>query len=479
MPDVRVLNELQIKKNGVVATYRLGTVNGYYNPTDGKFYEEVTHVTEIEGTPNLVYADIAGNALYIYKTATSSFVKVSGEGGGSADNLKFGYLNDEDGKFYEDDQYQVEISGNADYLFIGLDNNTIYRYDTSDTAFVAIGGGESSGGTIEGYYNSEDGKFYQEETFVTEIPGQAGMLYVDLSENKTYRYDESETEFIVVGGGGTEYQAGFGIDIDDDTIKTTDFVGTQAQWDALTATEKAAYDFVHITDDITNVNYSPGHAISDGTSEKTQREILEFNGFDVTDDSINGKTKIAEVPYTAGDGIEITNKEISVGDEISRTWTGTKAEWDAISDKSIYDGWIINITDDAAVGSGPVVDVVEDGNLNAVTSNAVYDALVDKPALIRLSCTKGKTYTITVSNKQSPMLFMNQRYGATTTSNTPGLIYCFGDQRSALLTIQAFVDFSLTRKGDGTFTAQNSGNTNSVLFILTTSYNEIIITEDT
>ena len=78
MPEIRVLNELQIKQNGVTNTYRLGTVNGYYNPTDGKFYEEVSHVTEIEGAPNLVYADIAGNNLYIWKESTSSFVKVSG-----------------------------------------------------------------------------------------------------------------------------------------------------------------------------------------------------------------------------------------------------------------------------------------------------------------------------------------------------------------------------------------------------------------
>ena len=107
MPDVRVLNELQIKKNGVVATYRLRTVNGYYNPTDGKFYEEVTHVTEIEGAPNLVYADISGNTLYIYKTSTSSFVQVSGSGGGlnyvdtlpSPPNIKdaiYGYYSTED-----------------------------------------------------------------------------------------------------------------------------------------------------------------------------------------------------------------------------------------------------------------------------------------------------------------------------------------------------------------------------------------------
>lgn len=389
MPDIRVLNELTIKKDGVSNTYKLGTVNGYYNPTDGKFYEDSSHVTEIEGAPNLVYVDIAGNALYIYKTATSSFVKVSGSGG-SADNLKFGYLNDEDGKFYEDDQYQVEIPGNADYLFIGLDNDTIYRYDTSNTAFIAIGGGSSTGGTIEGYYNENDGKFYEESSYTTEITGQAGYLYVDLSTNKTYRYDITNTEFIVVGGGGTEYQAGigiditngvisgdykagFGIEIDNDTIKTTDFVGTQADWNSLTPAQQAEYDFVHITDDSSSIVYKPGHSISDGTSEKTQRDGLVFDGFEVTDDSTNEVTKIAEIPYTAGDGIEITNKEVSVGDEISRTWTGTKAEWDAISDKSIYDGWIINITDDAAVGSGPVVDVVEDGNLNAVTSNAVYD----------------------------------------------------------------------------------------------------------
>ena len=321
MPDIKVLNELTIKKNGVSTTYKLGTVNGYYNSADGKFYEDSAHTTELEGAPNLVYADIAGNSLYIYKTATSSFVKVSGEGGGSADNLKFGYLNSENGKFYEDDQYQVEIPGNADYLFIGLDNDTIYRYDTSETAFVAIGG----------------------------------------------------------GGGGSNYTAGFGINISNDNeISTTDFVGTQAEWDALTATEKAAYDFVHITDDITDVNYSPGHTISDGTSEKTQREVLEFNGFDVTDDSVNGKTKIAEVPYTAGKGVEITNKEIAVDESIRTTFIGTQAEWNALTTDEKAEYELVNITDDAASGAQVVVDEVTEGNMNAASSNAVAKAINGK-----------------------------------------------------------------------------------------------------
>lgn len=177
------------------------------------------------------------------------------------------------------------------------------------------------------------------------------------------------------GGGGAAYYAGPGINISDDNVissKAVEFAGTQAEWDALSEREKSVFDYINITDDTSEETYQPGHSISDGTSEKTQREILEFNGFNVTDDSVNGKTKISEVPYTAGDGVEITGKEIAVSDDISRTWTGTRAEWDAIVDKSPYDGWTIEITDDPASGVGPVVDAVEEDNMNAVTSNAVY-----------------------------------------------------------------------------------------------------------
>ncbi len=170
--------------------------------------------------------------------------------------------------------------------------------------------------------------------------------------------------------GSGNYTAGFGVDISNDEIKTTDFVGTAQEW--ANVSDKTIYDFVHITDDTSQVEEgAPGHSISDGTSEKTQREILEFEGFEVTDDSENGRTKVAEIPYTAGDGVDITNKEISISDDISRTWTGTKAAWDAIVDKSVYDGWIINITDDQAVGSY-IEDAVTEGSLNAVTSGAVY-----------------------------------------------------------------------------------------------------------
>lgn len=134
---------------------------------------------------------------------------------------------------------------------------------------------------------------------------------------------------------------------------------------------------MHITDDASPENYSPGHAISDGTNEKTQREVLEFEGFDVTDDSVNGKTKVAEVPYTAGRGVAITNKEVAVDETIATTFTGTQAEWNALTatEKAKYN--LVNITDDAASGAQVVVDEVTEGNMNAVTSNAVAEKVAE------------------------------------------------------------------------------------------------------
>jgi hypothetical protein len=42
---------------------------------------------------------------------------------------------------------------------------------------------------IEGYYYNS--KFYKESTHTTEITGESGKIYVDLSTNKTYRWGGS------------------------------------------------------------------------------------------------------------------------------------------------------------------------------------------------------------------------------------------------------------------------------------------------
>ena len=52
--------------------------------------------------------------------------------------------------------------------------------------------GGGGGGCIEGYLNSSDGKFYEDDQYTTEITGQSGMLYVTLDTNLQYRFETGE-----------------------------------------------------------------------------------------------------------------------------------------------------------------------------------------------------------------------------------------------------------------------------------------------
>ena len=49
---------------------------------------------------------------------------------------------------------------------------------------------------IEAYYNDNDGKFYEEATYETEITPQSSVIYVSLDTNKTYRW--SGTQYVEI-----------------------------------------------------------------------------------------------------------------------------------------------------------------------------------------------------------------------------------------------------------------------------------------
>ena len=520
MPSINVLNEIQIKQNGITTTYRVGTVNGYYNPTDGKFYLDSSHTTEIGGAPNLVYADIAANALYIYKTATSSFVNVSGGSGGG---LVYGYLNETDGKFYEEDTYTTEIPGDNEKLFITLDTNYIYRYDSTDAEFVQIGGSGDGfdaivyvttlptppdienviyGATIHTAYTETiaDGFLDDNDLFSrAEDPLTGGYIYTPAEgitleasdDDTTYKdfsslaYDgfadwtltymdgnyatladgddfyfkniqhlfyagNKEEQTLVSfstggsGGGGVEYfagegiridnnvisvipatttdlggmkpddstikidmngvvsgnyQGGYGIKITGNSIETKTFVGTQTEWDNLTSAQKAKFDTVSITDDFSTLNNTPGHTVIDTVgNEMPQRTKLKFADAVVTDDSTNDMSIVTHVPYTEGRKITINNYEIGCDDTVKGSFIGTVAEWNALNatDKAKYD--IVNLTDDAATTSA-VVDILQNGNMNAVTSNAVYDAIHNTNFTIDTLTIEDGATTVTEVNK--------------------------------------------------------------------------------
>ena len=78
---------------------------------------------------------------------------------------------------------------------------------------------------------------------------------------------------------------------------------------------------------------------------------------------------------------------------VKKTFVGTRAEWDLLSaaEKKQYD--ICNLTDDLAGGELIISDAVTDGDMNAVTSNAVFEYM-NNVETISLTQNTGSQYTI-------------------------------------------------------------------------------------
>lgn len=89
------------------------------------------------------------------------------------------------------------------------------------------------------------------------------------------------------------------------------------------------------------------------------------------------KGGIYECRSDGNDGYEwvlISTADVDLS-KYKKIFTGTRAEWDALTttEKGEYD--ICNLTDDLAGGELIVSDTVTEGDLNPVTSNATYDAI--------------------------------------------------------------------------------------------------------
>lgn len=403
----------------------LSNVSIFY-PTDGQIIQYDAQATtwvnrdldiSVEGLTDAEIEELKNAQRFVYDGTKSKWVNIDDTLANLSDTLVDAPAggdmlrwDSENGKWVnvrKEDLIYVGATSENDGVFgfvPSAENTEKDNFLRGDGSWIAI----DTNKIIQGYYIS--GSFYEDITHTVLIDPDPTKIYIDLIGNAIYRYDNgyeqigSHVEDMVgataIGGGthglvpaptmfdtnrflkgnGTwaevphELSPGFGIKIQNDVVSTTDFVGTRAQWDELTNEEKAEFDFIYITDDSIAQDTQPGHAIIDAEGvEKTQREKLQFVGLEVTDDDANGVTKVAEVPYTAGYGIDITNKEISVDDNMVPAFVGTREEWEAltIDEKAQYE--IVNFTNDLAGGEQVVVDEVSDGNLNPVTSNAVFD----------------------------------------------------------------------------------------------------------
>lgn len=420
-----------VKMNGTIyfvtdAESLTNIIEGYYNETDGKFYEESTYTTEITGRAGTIYISLDTNIEYRYDTTNSEFIQVAGSGSGiiyvdalpstdiedavyglvfsidHTDTVKGGFLDDNDlfvlvpngndysyiaasGKELEASRDGIEYKkfvslaystdagkftltyGDTTTEILEIDDifyykeirRNYYAGNSEDQTMTALSG---SGGGGQSYVAGEGIAIIGPVIEATPAsPSTLGSVKID---DKTIQIDEHG----VISGN---YQGGYGIDVDENEIAAKIFVGSQTDWNALTPTQQSKYDTVNIIDDFNDTPMTPGHTIMDGAGNTyPQRENLVFDGMTVTDDSANDVTKVTQTPYTAGSHIEINNYEVSTDESVKGVFIGTTAEWSNLTtaQKAEYD--LVNFTDDLMTGSA-VVDTVQSGNMNAITSNAV------------------------------------------------------------------------------------------------------------
>lgn len=139
-----------------------------------------------------------------------------------------------------------------------------------------------------------------------------------------------------------------------------------------------------------------GHKIYDESgTQLTQRDNMQFVGLNVSDAS--SKTVIQNPVFT-----------------------GTTAEWTAVTDKSKYK--IVNLTDDGETGE--VVDAVTDGDMRPVTSNAVYDKLSELIKVGTVTATTNSSGIADIRSDGKPVIYIS--------SSQAGCYYCLGRSSSTV-----------------------------------------------
>jgi len=112
-----------------------------------------------------------------------------------------------------------------------------------------------------GYYDKNNDKFYKNSDLTGEIQGKDELLYIDKNKNKLYYWnnegDSDKFQLLVGGENKIDYDENdFDFDEENQILSLKSlrrfFIGTQAEWDALTVQQRQKYSLVHILDDSTS-----------------------------------------------------------------------------------------------------------------------------------------------------------------------------------------------------------------------------------
>ena len=186
------------------------TVEGYYDPTTNKFYEDSAFTTEMEAVGDRIYIDKTSNAMFRYDTTDTRYESLSGTDTtyafreGTTDGA---FEVQESGSAWQsvpvhnvatlDASGKVPSSQLPSFVDDVVEGYLAYVLLTTEpssfdpTKYFKLVGGEyvrgQAGETWAADTWYEQG-FYEESTHTTVITPEAGKIYTDLASNKTYRW---------------------------------------------------------------------------------------------------------------------------------------------------------------------------------------------------------------------------------------------------------------------------------------------------
>ena len=230
------------------------------------------------------------------------------------------------------------------------------------------------GSIIEGYYKVADGKFYEEITYETEIPGAEDLLYIDLTSKMQFIFDGTNFVNITEDAKPTVTEAGTRTNIaSGDTLKT--IIGKIKKFFA----------------DLKTVAFTGAYSDLSGTPTiptKTS-DLTNDSGFVTTDEKVTGEEKNSNagtwynVPFIGtsnqkpyyNDGLEAYTLQgtssaagrsvFQIGNDISTGTAGNKrGELRVYSEKNGY----VNLRATASSTTGRSINFPDNDGTLALTS---------------------------------------------------------------------------------------------------------------
>ena len=148
------------------------------------------------GTGNVTYEPLVTEATHIqgkYSYIDNDYAHVVGGGSSDEDRKNIHTLDWDGNAVYAGDVIATKEDGTQ----VSLLNNDFVQLENGKIPSAILPSYVDD--VIEGYFNNN--KFYQDEAYTNEITGEAGKIYIDLSTNITYRW--SGNTYVLMGTNAT------------------------------------------------------------------------------------------------------------------------------------------------------------------------------------------------------------------------------------------------------------------------------------